>query len=76
MTKQFPVNNMNKSNRMMIIMGMMMMKIFFDVRDGEKKFSCTGRYMILICFFIKIRYLQLLFLFMSSFCISCAFCIT
>jgi hypothetical protein len=50
MMKKFPLNNMNKCNRMT------MMKIFF------RREMC----MILICLFINIRYLQFLFSLMSS----------
>jgi hypothetical protein len=69
MTKQCPVNNMNKYNWMTI-----MMKIFFNVDDGKKKiFFCIGMYMILICLFINIWYLQFLFSFMPSCFMLCPF---
>jgi hypothetical protein len=62
MMEQFSVNSMNQCNRMTI---MMMTKIFFDVGDSEIFFRIE-MYIILVCLFINIQYLQLLFSFMSS----------
>ncbi len=69
--ERFPVNNMNKCNRMTIMMTMM--KIFFDAGDGEKIFIRIEMCMILVCLFINIRYLQLLSSFMPSSFISWTF---